>query len=161
MEILKFPHPSLKTVCSEVTVFGPELKILLEAMWETMKNAKGIGLAANQVGLSQRMFVMEGPNEEKIFAVNPMIIRKGLNVSTLKEGCLSFPGEVLYTRSRYDFIEVRYQDENGKLNGWTLSGIYSVAFQHELDHINGITFIESKGLPREKRRYLAKKWKLK
>jgi len=161
MEILKFPHPSLSTVCEKVTVFGPELKVLLEAMWDTMKKTPGIGLAANQVGLKFRMFVMEGKDGEKFFIVNPIIAGNSLKLSTLKEGCLSAPGEIVYTGSRYDYVQLRYQDENGKEHTRGFTGILAVCVQHEIEHLNGENFMKSKMLSREQRKYLAKKWGLK
>lgn len=161
MDILKFPNPSLSTVCEPVTVFGPELKILLESMYETMKAAKGIGLAANQVGLKFRMFVMEGPSGEKMFLVNPIISKQGLNLSNYKEGCLSAPGEILFTGSRTDYVQIRYKDETGKEFTRDFTGIHSVCVQHEIEHLKGENFMKSKMLSREKRKFLAKKWGLK
>lgn len=161
MEILKFPHPTLSEVCTPVTVFGEELKILLDAMWDTMKSTTGMGLAANQVGLTFRMFVMEGNEGERIYLVNPEILKKSLAISAIKEGCLSAPGEMIQTNSRAEWVQVRYYDESGNYRNKVFTDVYSVCVQHEIDHLNGKSFMEIKTIPKSKRKELAKKWGLK
>lgn len=160
MEILKFPHPNLFKVCTEVTVFSDELKILLESMWETMIKNNGVGLAANQVNLNFSMFVMQGPDKEKIFLVNPKIIKKSIVKLNTKEGCLSAPGEFIALPGRSSWVQIEYQNENGKLQKRTFHGIYSICVQHETDHLLGKCYMQSYSLPRSKRKELAKKWKL-
>jgi len=161
MEILKFPNPSLSVVCSKVTVFGPELKIILRSMWDTLKATKGIGLAANQVGLKYRIFVMEGPDKEQLFFINPVISSSSLKISSLKEGCLSAPGEIICTGTRWDSVSIRFQDEKGQECTKVFKGIHAVCVQHEIEHLNGKNFMSSKYIPRERRKYLVKKWGLK
>lgn len=161
MEIIKFPNPKLFEVCRPVTVFGEELKILLDSMWDTMKASNGMGLAANQVGLIFRMFVMEGNEGERINLINPEVIKQSVAISPLKEGCLSAPGEMIVTGSRAEWVQVRYYDENGNYRNKVFTGIHSVCIQHEIDHLDGKTFLEIATIPKAKRRELAKKWGLK
>src|SRR5271165_522952 len=115
MEVLKFPHPSLFSLTTPVTVFGEELKVIVDYMYETMKTNRGLGLAANQVGLTFRMFVMDGPLG-RINVVNPTIVKKSLLTVRIKEGCLSSPGDFIIVPSRVDWVQVQYQDEKGNLN---------------------------------------------
>lgn len=161
MQILKFPNEALFVKCTEVTVFGPELKILLDAMWETMVEGKGMGLAANQVGLTFRMFTMLGPDAEKIYLVNPKILSKSVISANLQEGCLSAPGELLTLEERASWVKVEYQDETGEKKERIFKGIHSVCIQHETDHLDGKSHLQSKSLKSAKRKELAKKWGIK
>lgn len=161
MNILKFPSPELFEVCKEVSVFGPELKTLLDAMWETMIAGNGMGLAANQVGLKFRMFTMLGPEDEKIYLVNPKIVGRSVIPANLQEGCLSAPGEMLTLDERVSWVKVKFQDETGKECERVFKGIHSVCVQHETDHLNGKSHLQSKSLSKVKRKQLAKKWGIK
>lgn len=161
MEILKFPHPFLLKPCQPVTVFDVELKVLLEAMWETMINAGGVGLAANQVGLPWRMFVMNVMGKDKVFMVNPKIVSSSIVSANFKEGCLSAPGEFIVLPERAEWVQVKYQDELGHEHCRVYSGIHAVCVQHEIDHLHGKSHLQSKSLPKTKRIELAKKWGLK
>lgn len=161
MQILKFPNSALFVTCSEVTVFGEELKILLDAMWETMMVSKGMGLAANQVGLIFRMFTMLGPEGEKIYLVNPKILAKSIIPANLKEGCLSAPGELLVLDERASWVKVKFQDETGKEHERVFKDIHSVCIQHEIEHLNGETYLKSRSLNKKKRKELLKKWGIK
>lgn len=160
MKILKFPDKRLFEPCSRVTVFGPELKVLLEAMWETMEEHDGLGLAANQVGLGYDMFVMSGAKDEKLFIVNPILWQVSGNQANLKEGCLSAPGEFVVLSERSDLVILKYQDETGKKLERHFSGLQAVCVQHEIDHLMGRSHLQSKSLSRNVRRALARKWKL-
>lgn len=160
MELLKFPHPSLFAKCKPVTVFGEELKTILDGMFDLMKSSRGIGLAANQVGLELRMFVMEAPNAEKVYFINPEILRKSKVPANLKEGCLSAPGEFLVLLERSEWVEVKFQDETGAEKTRVFHGIHSVCVQHEIGHLDGKAFLESISLPKKIRSGLASKWKL-
>lgn len=160
MQILKFPDPILFEKCAEVTVFGPELKILLDAMYDLMKKSNGIGLAANQVGMKLRMFVMEGPDAKPIYLVNPKLTSLSKYPSTLKEGCLSAPGEFLSLK-RPTWATVSFQDETGTNKSLQLAGIWAICVQHEIDHLDGISFLENKNITKVDRKALAKKWKIK
>lgn len=161
MEILKFPNPHLFLPCKQVTVFGPELKVLLESMWETMMGKNGIGLASNQVGLDYRMFTMRGPEDEKLFIVNPKVVIKSGLPANQKEGCLSAPGEFLILAERSHAIQIMYQDEDGGIRGGIFKGLHAVCVQHEMDHLDGKSHLQSKSIPRGKRRQLQRKWGIK
>lgn len=161
MRIYEFPDDILFEKCTEVTVFGEELKIILDNMWDTMKDANGIGLAANQVGLLNHMFVMEGPKLERIYLVNPKITRQSMLPANLKEGCLSAPGERFVLSERASWVEVVFQDETGKEKKRVFKDIWAVCIQHELGHLNGESFMEARSIPKAIRKKLAKKWKLK
>lgn len=161
MVILKFPNPALFKVCAPVTVFGEELKVLLTAMWETMVASNGIGLAGNQVGLGFRMVVMLGPNDEQLFMVNPEIVQRSIVPANLREGCLSAPGEFVELSERASWIKVKFQDERGAEKTRVFTGIHSVCVQHETDHLDGKSHLQSTTIPKAKRKELAKKWGLK
>jgi peptide deformylase len=158
MEILKYPHPSLFKKCDPVTVFGPELKVLLDSMYEIMVEKHGMGLAANQVGLLYSMFVMLTWDEDVLYVINPRIIRKSLVSAKLSEGCLSAPGEYLQLDERSEWVEIEFQNEKGELQKRVFNAIFAVCVQHEMDHLNGKSHLQSRSLPKMKRKMLAKKW---
>lgn len=127
-----------------------EIKQLIDNLKVTMKNANGVGIAAPQVGVSLRVFLMESAPSERYpnaplfpltVLINPSIIKTN-NLQELGwEGCLSVKGKRAQV-SRYTCIEVKFQDETGKKHHQTLNGFIARIFQHELDHLDGITFIE-------------------
>jgi len=160
MNILRFPNPFLTTATYEVTVFGEELKVLLDSMYESMKSSKGIGLAANQVGLLHKALVMDGPNG-RLDIVNPVIVNKSIKPANTKEGCLSFPGEFVIVPSRVEWVQVQYKNEKGEEKNVILKGLHAVCLQHEIDHLNGKIFMSDKSIPKYERKRLAKKWGIK
>ena len=171
LDILIFPHPTLKTVAQEVTEFNQDLKDLCQNMLKTMYHAPGIGLAAPQIGLSQRIFVLDVDYERKVLGdeddgpveiqhlspqifINPVITdRQG--ETTYEEGCLSIPG-VHEEVKRSAQVEVRYQDVNGETHTLAADDLRAICIQHELDHLNGILFIEH--LSRLKYNFIKKKF---
>jgi len=157
MDVLKFPNPHLFKSTKEVTVFGEELLVLLNSMYETMKANNGLGLAANQVGLSFKMFVMDGP-EGRLNLINPIIVAKSVVAANMKEGCLSAPGDFFVVPSRAQWVTVEFQDETGFKQKRTFKGLLSVCAQHEIEHLEGESFMQNKSLPKEKKQQLAKKW---
>jgi len=161
MKILQFPHESLFTPADDVSVFETELKVLLDNMWMTMNKTPGIGLAANQVDLRFNMFVMRSEADEKLYIVNPKIVKHSLVITLMKEGCLSAPGEALVTGNRAEWVSVDYQDEKGKKKNRLFKGLDSVCVQHEMEHLAGISFMESKSISKKIRKDLAKKWGIK
>lgn len=143
-EIVKWPDPVLAKRGEDVTVFDAKLKKLVEEMFESMYAAQGIGLAAPQINISQRITVIDcsfkkNP-DEKVVLINPEIIeRKGKQVE--EEGCLSLP-EIREKVSRAAWVKVRAQDVNGnpiEMEGEELLGR---AMQHEIDHLDGVLFID-------------------
>ena len=150
--IVKYPDPVLAKKGAAVTEFGPELAQFVEEMWASMYAAHGIGLAAPQIGVSKRITVIdvsfkERP-EEKLVLINPEIIeREGKQFE--EEGCLSFP-EIREKVSRAAKVTIRAQDENGKWFEMDGEELLSRAFQHEIDHLDGMLFIfRMSGLKRD------------
>lgn len=159
MEILKYPNPALLTPCKEVTVFGKEISILMELMVKTMKSKLGMGLAANQVGLPYRMFVMEDWEKKEIhFIVNPKIVWRSVAPANQKEGCLSAPGEILILKERSDAVLLEYKSPEGEPLKRMFTGILAVCVQHEIDHLDGKSHLQSSSIPKAKRKELKKKW---
>ncbi len=140
MKIIYYGNPVLREVSKEVTEIIDEIRQILDEMVETMREENGVGLAANQVGLTQRFFVAEvDGNVKKI--INPEIIEFGKEEIELEEGCLSIPG--IYKRvKRPEKIKVRYQNEKGETVEEELNEVWARVFQHELDHLDGILFID-------------------
>lgn len=143
LKIVKYPEPVLQQPGEPVTEFDEELRKLVADMFETMYAANGIGLAAPQVGLSKRLTVIDlsqGKNpEDKLVLVNPEIIfRAGRQYE--EEGCLSIP-EIREKVVRAAKVRVRAQDERGKWFELDGEELLSRAFQHEIDHLDGMLFI--------------------
>ena len=118
---------------------NPALVTLAKRMKMTMKMYSGLGLSANQCGVSERIFVM-GTEEFQLVCINPKVLSYGPSAND-KEGCLSFPGLFLNV-NRPSWIEVEFTDENGKVNQTRLEGISARCFLHELDHLNGIKYTD-------------------
>ena len=144
LPILKDPHIALDTVCTEwgFTASDKVVNELETNMIETMLAAKGIGLAANQVGILERFMAMNLlSNNQCLIMYNPKLISISEETETIPEGCLSFPGQS-YTVTRNKSIVVEYQDRYQNYHRKTLQGWDARCFLHELDHLNGITFDE-------------------
>jgi peptide deformylase len=143
-KILKYGERVLEQKAEAVTDFDtPELKELIADMWETMYAAKGVGLAAPQIGVSKRISVIDvsvGQDEaKKIVIVNPEItLKEGKQIG--EEGCLSIPG-FREPVTRANKVSVRAQDASGALVELTGEELLARAFEHEIDHLNGILFI--------------------
>ena len=143
-EIVKYPDPVLAKRGAPITVFDDKLKTLVEEMFESMYVAQGIGLAAPQIGLSQRLTVIDvsfkkNP-EEKIVLINPEIIeREGEQYE--EEGCLSLP-EIREKVKRAAKVKVRAQNTDGEWFEIEGEELLSRAFQHEIDHLDGVLFID-------------------
>ena len=142
--IRKYGDKVLRSKNEKVKDFGPELEPLFDRMEDTMIASKGVGLAAPQVGIAKQIAIVNPEPEEKqslIRMINPRIIRTSGETETLEEGCLSVPGirgEVV----RHSKIEVVYQDETGKEHSLTAEGMRARIIQHEIDHLNGVLFID-------------------
>jgi len=142
MNILHFPDVRLRNKATSVEVFDEALKALTDNMLETMYEYRGVGLAATQVNVSQRLFVLDvsdALNEPHVF-INPEIThREGETKYT--EGCLSIPG-VFEDVRRAERIRVKAQDPTGAFFEMEASELLGVCIQHELDHLNGKLFID-------------------
>ncbi|HWQ36787.1 MAG TPA: peptide deformylase [Blastocatellia bacterium] len=144
LKIVKYGDPVLQKEGEEVTRIDGQLAKFVDEMFETMYEAKGVGLAAPQVALSKKLFVMDvsGGKESKdrIVVINPQIVEtKGSVIS--EEGCLSFPG-IYFEVERPEIVTVQALDINGKEITFEVSGLGARCVLHENDHINGRVFIE-------------------
>ena len=163
LPILEVPDPRLKTVSTPVTVFDADLKRLVADMIETMYAANGIGLAAIQVGVPKRLLVIDLQEEEdddgkpvrapRVF-VNPEILDPSEDLSLYNEGCLSVPEQFVEVE-RPATIRARWQDLDGTAHEEAMDGLMATCLQHEMDHLEGILFIDH--LSRLKRAMVLKK----
>lgn len=178
-EILEVPDPRLKTISTPVEPqeFNDELRTLVADMFETMYDAPGIGLAAIQIGVPKRVLVIDlqpedteaepeacdhgghhhhhypTKKEPRVF-INPVILDPARELSTYQEGCLSVP-EIYADVDRPATCTVRYQDLDGNTHEEHLDGLLATCLQHEMDHLEGILFIDH--LSRLKRAMVLKK----
>tara|TARA_B100000214_G_scaffold39507_1_gene24769 strand:+ start:7 stop:531 length:525 start_codon:yes stop_codon:yes gene_type:complete len=143
--ILTEPNKILRQVSLPVEKIGKEEQVLMDDMLETMYMAKGIGLAAIQVGVPKRIIVMDIGNRDKekepMYFVNPIIKNKNSEHSTYEEGCLSVPNQFAEV-NRPSSCEVEYLDYNGNKKILKASGLLATCIQHEMDHLEGILFID-------------------
>lgn len=139
MEIRILGDPVLRKKAQPVTDFSV-VKALLNEMKQTMYAEDGVGLAAPQVGVSLRFFAMDDGSGFKI-VVNPEILERSTEKESAEEGCLSVPG-VFAQVERHTWVRVRYQNEHGEFREELLQGYGARIFQHELDHLDGVLFID-------------------
>lgn len=158
LKLYEYPHPILKKKAVKVSSFDNSLQKLLDDMLETMYACKGCGLAAPQVGISQRIVVIDIAHEDEkpnpLYMVNPEIIWRSDEKEICEEGCLSIPGQRAEVE-RPKAIKVRYTDYNGKLQELSAQDFLAVAVQHEIDHLDGILYIDH--ISRLKKQMLLKK----
>jgi len=161
-EIVVYPDKRLKQVSKPVEKFDENLHKLLDDMYETMIAKNGIGLAAIQVGVPLRALIINLPNEEGeqkkedlIEVINPKIL-ESRGSTTYTEGCLSVP-EYYDDVERAEWIRVEFFDRFGNKKIVETDGLLAIAFQHEIDHLNGHLFIEK--LSFLKRKKFEKEWK--
>ena len=142
LDIIKVGDEILHEKTEQVTVFDNALKVLIDAMFETMEGADGVGLAGPQVGVLKSLFVIEIPEKhfKKAF-INPVIVETSVEEVTKEEGCLSIPGQYCKV-TRFSKVTVQAQDENGKPFTLKAEGLLSRAIQHEYDHLEGRLFID-------------------
>ncbi len=142
LDIYTLGEEVLREKTQKVTEFDSALAILIDAMFDTMVEADGIGLAAPQIGVSKRFFVVDTrrPNEKLAF-INPEIIETSHEVGLYEEGCLSIPG-VYYDIERPLSITVQAQDIHGKSFTLKATDVLARVIQHEYDHLNGTLFID-------------------
>src|SRR3954454_24248420 len=163
LPILEVPDPRLKQISSPVEEVDDGIRALIADMFETMYEAPGIGLAAVQVGVPKRLLVidLQEPEEEggepvrdpRVF-INPEIVAHSDVEVSYTEGCLSVPEQYAEVM-RPDRIRARWQDEKGKAYEEDIHGLLAVCLQHEMDHLNGVLFIDH--LSRLKRDMVLKK----
>lgn len=160
--ILEVPDPRLKTVSTPVETFDDDLRTLVADMLETMYDAPGIGLAAIQIGVPKRVLVIDLQNEgedgepvrtPRVF-INPEILDPSKDHTLYNEGCLSVPDQYADVE-RPSTIRARWQDVDGKVHEEAMDGLMATCLQHEMDHLEGILFIDH--LSRLKRQMVLKK----
>lgn len=145
LKILTAPDPILKKKCDPVEGVDKSLRTFMDDMLETMYDAPGIGLAASQVGVLKRVLVMDVSREEEkaepYFMANPEITWVSDHDETMEEGCLSVP-EHYASVVRPAEVKVQYLDYNGQKKEDHFDGLKAVCVQHEIDHLDGILFID-------------------
>ena len=144
-KILIEPDPILRKKFSPLEKVDDQTRKLMKDMLETMYKAPGIGLAAIQIGILKRIVVIDiSKDEEKkspLFLVNPEIIFRSKNTSVYEEGCLSLPGQFAEIERPAE-CHLKYLDFDGKTKELKADGLLSTCIQHEVDHLNGILFID-------------------
>lgn len=155
LKIRVIPDPVLRKVAAPVTTFDVTLHKLLDDMAETMYAAPGVGLAANQIGVLQRVIVVDITEEKSglLELVNPEIIEKESPVIASEEGCLSIP-EYRDSLDRFPKITVRAQNRNAEVFTFQAEDLLARCVQHEIDHLNGVLFVDH--LSRLKREFFQK-----
>lgn len=153
LDILTIPDPVLKTVAEPVSGVDDDVRKLMDDMLETMYDAPGIGLAAPQIGVLKRIVVLDCAKREEdeeddkpiepkpMFLVNPEIVAQSDATSDYEEGCLSIP-DVFEKVTRPSDVTVKFLDRDGQEQVMECSGILSTCVQHEIDHLNGVLFID-------------------
>ena len=144
-KILIEPDPLLRKKSEPLEKVDDEIRKLMRDMLETMYDAPGIGLAAVQIGICKRMIVIDITKDEKkknpLFLINPVIIKKSDKTSIYEEGCLSLPGQYAEIERPAECF-LKYVDLNGKEKELKAEGLLSTCIQHEVDHLNGVLFID-------------------
>jgi peptide deformylase len=154
-EVVLYPDPVLRKVADPVGGFGEELRAVVAGMFARMRKSKGVGLAAPQVGLRQRILVLNptGNEEDDLVLVNPTIVSRAGDRTVFDEGCLSFPG--IYAEiSRPDRCTVKSVDLAGAPIEQEYSGFTSRIIQHEYDHLEGVLLVDRMS-PAEKLKHKA------
>ena len=162
--ILIHPDPRLKKVCAPVADISDDLRKLADDMLETMYDAPGIGLAAPQIGVMDRVIVMDcvkedGEAPQPMVMFNPEVILNSDDTNVYEEGCLSIP-EQFAEVTRPKEVKVRWLDRDGNLQEQEFDGLWATCVQHEIDHLNGKLFIDYLG-PMKRQMITRKSMKLK
>ncbi|MBA7479504.1 Peptide deformylase 1 [subsurface metagenome] len=157
LEIKEYGEPDLREKALPVKEITPEILNLIKDMAETMYTASGVGLAASQVGVLKRIILVDGEEDELIVLINPVIIKSEGEVVE-EEGCLSVP-DIYSQVKRSSKVTIKALNDNGDLIEITKEGLTARALQHEIDHLDGILFIDRIG--RMERQILLNKLKKK
>ncbi len=156
LEIITYPNKSLRQISQKVECFDSTLHTTLDNMYETMINKNGVGLAAIQVGIPKRMLIINLPREDKILhkedlieIINPEILESDGEI-LFQEGCLSVPNfyEMI---QRFSFVRLKYYDRFGNENILEAEDYLAVAIQHEIDHLNGVLFVDKLSILKRKK----------
>jgi len=162
--IIIHPDPRLKKICAPVADLSDDLRKLADDMLETMYDAPGVGLAAPQVGVLDRLIVLDcakdkGEAPHPLIMFNPEVIASSDELNTYEEGCLSIPEQYAEV-TRPKVVDVRWIDRDGKERTETFDGLWGTCVQHEIDHLNGKLFIDYLG-PMKRQMITRKMQKLK
>ena len=143
LSILRYPDPRLHKVAQPVSVIDDRLRALIDDMFDTMYDAKGIGLAATQVDVHQRLIVIDVSEErdQRLVLINPELVWTSDERVKGDEGCLSVPG-IYDGVERAERVKVRALDEQGQAREIEADGLLAVCIQHEMDHLMGKVFVE-------------------
>lgn len=145
MKIVHFPHPSLLAKSALVIEFNSELSSIANEMIEVMHEASGVGLAANQVAINKRIFVMQCTKDKPPYVfINPEIVQTSESEEKNEEGCLSFPGLNIEV-PRQQWVDVQWNNTKGETLQERFTGLEAICVQHETDHLNGINFVDKIG----------------
>lgn len=152
LDILNYPDPRLHTVAKPVEQIDDRIRTLVKDMAQTMYNAPGIGLAATQINVHERVIVIDLSEEQNslLVLINPEITWRSDEVQSYEEGCLSVPG-IFETVKRSAQIKVKAFDENGKEQQIEADGLLAVCIQHEMDHLAGKVFVEKLSMLKQSR----------
>ena len=144
-QLVILPDPALKQVSQPVTAITPDIRALAADMLDTMYDAPGIGLAAIQIGVAKRVVTIdlarEGEDKRPIVFINPEITWMSEELNIYEEGCLSIP-EFYEEVERPATVKVSYMDLDGKIQALEADGLMATCIQHEIDHLNGVMFID-------------------
>ena len=143
LSILRYPDPRLNKVAKPVQAVDARLKALIDDMFETMYDAKGIGLAATQVDVHERLIVIDTSEDrnERLVLINPELVWASEERAKADEGCLSVP-DIFDGVERATAVRVRALDENGQSREIAADGLLAVCIQHEMDHLLGKVFVD-------------------
>jgi len=144
LKIIKYGHPVLRQKAALVTEINDEIRSIIKDMNETLSAENGVGLAAPQVGISKRIFIVDltkADQDKKVVLLNPKIIFRSAKTSVSEEGCLSIP-DVWGPVRRSDQIKIKGELLNGRSLIIEAEGLFGRALQHEFDHLNGVLFID-------------------
>ena len=143
LPILRYPDPRLNKIARPVTDFGPDMQSLIDRMFDTMYDAAGIGLAATQVDVHQRLVVIDvsEDRQEPLVIINPQLVWASPETKKNEEGCLSVPG-IYDGVERAVSIRIEALDRHGKPQTLEADGLLAVCIQHEMDHLLGKVFVE-------------------
>ncbi len=144
LKVVKYGHPVLRQKAEEVTIIDKEIKKIIEDMQDSLDAQEGIGLAAPQVGISKRIFIVDltkADQEKRVVLINPKIVEYSAETDTADEGCLSIP-QIWGPVTRPSRIKVKGELIKGGTYIFSAEGLFARAIQHELDHLDGKLFID-------------------
>jgi peptide deformylase len=143
LTVLRFPDPRLRTKAQPVASITDTTATIIDDMLATMYEENGVGLAATQVNIHQRIVVMDTSenNDQPIVLINPEITATSNETSISEEGCLSVPGTYAKV-NRHDVCTVKALDRHGKEFSFSATELQSICIQHEIDHLNGVLFVD-------------------